>query len=320
MPGLQAENRLQIVALVDSRPESSSTFARDYGLDVAEYTEHRQMLEIERPDIVVVTLWTNFHLPVFRDCVAAGVKAVLSEKPMAATWGECVEMARIAEESGVLLTFCHQRRFASGNRMVRQLIGEGRFGQIERMDLFAPMHLLDCGTHSLDQAISFNDEIGVRWVHGAVDISDTINWFDVRAEIMASGIFCFENGVHGTIRTGTVDMDFWGGVRVTGSEGFAEVFWDGQIRRAVVYSDPSWSFPVVEEQPEEQMIGMIRNAVDCLESGAEPELSYRKALRVSEALFALYESARRHARITLPLEGVIGNPLHDMLDERIATG
>jgi hypothetical protein len=50
------------------------------------------------------------------------------------------------------------------------------------------------------------------------------------------------------------------------------------------------------------MVGLVRNAFDCLESGAEPELSHRKALRATEIIFALYESVRRRAAVTLPLD------------------
>ncbi len=313
MPGLIADDRVQIVALADIRPESAASFATDYSLNVQRYTDHKELLERERPDVVVATLWTALHLPVIRDCIDANVKVILSEKPMAATWSECEEIARLADASGVILTFAHQRRFASGNLKVRELIAAGRFGKIERMDLFSPPHLLDCGTHTLDQALSFNDESPVKWVHGAVDLTETVNYFNVLAEGMFSGMFYCENGVYGTIRTGTVNMDFWGGVRVTGSDGFVEASWEGQVRHAVVYSAPDWKFPTVDEVPDEQMIGLVRNAFDCLESGAEPELSYKRALVANEILFAFYASAQRHERVTLPLTGVVGNPLHDML-------
>ena len=314
MHGVRAESRVRVVAVADAVRESAVAFNETFSLEAAIYTDHRELLEKERPDIVIVTLWTDLHLPVFRDCVAAGVKAVLSEKPMAARWNECVEIGRLAEESGCLLTFCHQRRFASGNRLARQLIASGRFGEIQRMDLFSPKHLLDCGTHSVDQALSFNGETPAKWAQGAIDISETIQWFNTRAEIMALGFIHFENGVQATLRTGDTDMDIWGGVRVIGSGGFLEVFWDGQFRRCVVYDEPGWTPTVPEPLPNEQMIGVIKNAVDCLESGEEPELSYRKALRASEILFALYESARRRERVTLPLDPAIGSPLYDLLD------
>jgi UDP-N-acetyl-2-amino-2-deoxyglucuronate dehydrogenase len=123
----------------------------------------------------------------------------------------------------------------------------------------------------------------------------------------------FENGVRASVQIGGPDLDLWGGVRVTGSDGFLEVTWDGEFRRAVVYADSAWQPPKLEEPVELPMNGVIRNALDCLESGAEPELSYQKALRASEIIFAFYESVRRHARVTLPLSGVTDNPFLSML-------
>ena len=316
MPGLVADPRIQIIALADINEENARKIKGDYELDATIYPDIDELLAVEKPEIAVITLWTHLHLSVIQKCIDAGVKLIMCEKPMAATWEECVAIAKLAEESGTILTFCHQRRFATGNNLVRSLLDAGVFGKIERMDLFSPPHLLDCGTHSMDQAMSFNHESPVTWVHGAVDLSSTVEFFAVPAEGMFTGIFRFENGVMGTIRCGRLDLDFWGGVRVTCSDGFVEVMWDGQIRRAVLYSDPSWKFPEFEETEHEQMIGMVRNAVDALETGTEPELTYKKALRAGEALFGLYESSKRREHVVLPLAGVIGNPLFDLLAER----
>lgn len=320
-PGLQAETRLHLAALADASLEAAQAYNAEYGWNAAVYTDYAEMLAREKPEVVVLTLWTGLHLPVILACAEAGVRAVLSEKPMAATWAETQEIARIAESHGLLLTFAHQRRFASGNQAVRAELAAGTFGTIERLDLFSPPHLLDCGTHSVDQALSFHDETPIAWVHGAVDLTTTISYFNVPAEEMFTGVFCFTDGVMASIRTGRNEkahLDLESGVRVTGTKGFVEVTWDGQIRRARVYDDPAWTFPALESQPDEQMIGVIKNAVDCLESGAEPELSWRKALRAAEALFALYESARRHERVILPLAGVEGNPLTVILEEHAA--
>jgi UDP-N-acetyl-2-amino-2-deoxyglucuronate dehydrogenase len=311
---VKGDTRCNVVALTDTKPEAAESMNADAGFGATIYTDHHAMLEAESPDVVISCLWTPLHLPVFRDCVGAGVKAVLSEKPMAPTWGDCQEIARIADTSGCLLTFCHQRRFADGNRKVRQLIADGVFGEIQRMELRSPPNLLDCGTHTVDQALSFNAESPAKWVLGAIDASEPINWFGVPAEGMATGLIVFENGVRATLQTGGPDMDFWGGVRVTGTKGFAEVLWDGQIQRAVVYDDPSWTPPAVDEDKEHHMAGVISNALDCLESGAEPELSHKMALRTSEVLFALYESVRRSARVELPLEGMNDNPFITMLE------
>jgi len=239
---------------------------------------------------------------------------VLSEKPMAPTWGECLEMARIEGESGCQLTFCHQRRFAKGNLLVRQMIAQGLLGDIKRVDLYSPPNLLDCGTHTLDQALSFLDETPAKWVLGAVDTHEVLNWFSVRAECMATGTLVFQNGVRASLQVGGPDMDIWGGVRVTGTSGFIDVLWDGNFGAGAIYNQPEWKPPLVEDSDEAHMIGLVKNAVDCLQSGAEPEASCRKALRASEIIFALFESVRRRARVELPLSGVEDNPLHALLD------
>jgi UDP-N-acetyl-2-amino-2-deoxyglucuronate dehydrogenase len=316
MPGLLADSRVEVVALADASEESAQKFQSDFSLDARTYPGYETLLAGEKLDVVVIALWTGLHLLVVEACIAAGVPVVLCEKPMAATWSECQAMAKLAEDSGTVLTFCHQRRFASGNLKVRELVQSGRFGAVERVDLFSPAHLLDCGTHSVDQALAFLGEPAATWVLAGMDLEHPISYFQVPAEESMCGVIQFANGVHGTIRVGGPDLDFWGGVRVTGSDGFVEVLWDGEVRRAVVYSDPTWTFPVFDSQPEEQMIGVVKNAIDAWEQGIEPDLSYRKAYRANEILFALYESARRRERVTLPLEGVTGNPLFAMLEER----
>ena len=57
----------------------------------------------------------------------------------------------------------------------------------------------------------------------------------------------------------------------------------------------------------------VADKLRCLETGDEPLLSSHKAIRTTELIFGTYESARRRARIDLPLE-IDDNPLHALLD------
>ncbi|MBD2870006.1 Gfo/Idh/MocA family protein [Paenibacillus arenilitoris] len=320
--GVQADSRCQVVALSDISGQSAETLNAEFGFQAAIYADHKEMLAREKPDVVLICLWTPLHLPVFRDCAEAGVKAVLCEKPMSATWGECREMGRIADESGCQLTFSLQRRFAKGNQTARRLIKEGKIGQLLRMDLYSPPNLLDCGIHTLDQAMSFMDETPAKSVLGAVDTTETYNWFNVPSECGASGGIVFDNGVHASLYSGSIDTwepsedmtKVWAGVRATGTEGFIEVMWDGQIVRGVNYADPSWKPEMELSSMSDQMKGYVRHAIDCLETGEEPEVSNRKALRASEIIFAFYESVRQNARVELPLTGVTDSPFITMLE------
>lgn len=315
--GVRDDGRARVAALADPNAEAAQALAKVLGQDAPVFTDYRTMLKEARPEIVVTPLWTKLHLPVFRDCVEAGVKAVICEKPMAITWPDCQAMSQLAEESGVQLTFCHQRRFAPGNQLARKLIAEGVFGQIERLDLYSPPHLLDCGTHTFDQALSFLGEREAKWVLCGADLSSTVSFFDVAAEAMSVGQVVFENGVRASFQFGGPDLDIWGGIRVYGSKGMLEIFWDGNIKKVTIFDDPDWQWPGDPEEQDRpaQMTGVIRDCIDSLAAGTEPELSHRKALRAAEIIFACYESIRRRSRIELPLKGVQDHPLHSLLAE-----
>ena len=54
--------------------------------------------------------------------------------------------------------------------------------------------------------------------------------------------------------------------------------------------------------PSDDTVLSVLDLIDCLESGAEPRLSARKALQATELIFATYESSRRRGRVVLPLD------------------
>jgi len=312
--GFPGEPRAQVVAATDLDRDAAEALIANGGFDGATaYTDHQQMLAEVKPELVITPLWTGLHHPMFKDCVDAGVKAVICEKPMAATFGDCKAMAELAESSGVQLTFCHQRRFAPGNRLARELLADGVFGEIKRMDLVSPRSLLDCGTHTFDQAMSFNDEQPAKWVLGAIDTSDFFHSFGLYSERMAVGTIVFANGVRANLQVGGEDLDIWTGVRVIGIKGFFEIDWGGNFGEVVVYADPAYRVPEVEVPDGVEMAGVLSDAIDSLRSGDEPELSHRKALRSMEIIYGLYESVRRRQLVSMPLE-IEDHPLTAMIE------
>ncbi|MFW5870400.1 MAG: Gfo/Idh/MocA family protein, partial [Candidatus Sumerlaeota bacterium] len=100
---VKKDGRCDVVALADLNAETAEEFNKEGGFEAKIFTNYKKMLAQEQPDFIITCLWTPLHLPVFRDCAEAGVKAVHSEKPMAPTWGECKEIGRIAAETGCQL-------------------------------------------------------------------------------------------------------------------------------------------------------------------------------------------------------------------------
>ncbi|MFI6707035.1 Gfo/Idh/MocA family protein [Nonomuraea sp. NPDC050478] len=77
-------------------------------------------------DAVYVATPHAQHLEVAEAAIAAG-KAVLCEKPLAATTADAERMVRLAREAGVFLMEAMWMRF---NPLIRMLAGDGRFGEI----------------------------------------------------------------------------------------------------------------------------------------------------------------------------------------------
>jgi predicted dehydrogenase len=310
------QEKLELVALVDPVKEAAESAKAEQGDEkITTYTDHREMLERERPDLCIICVWTGLHLAMFRDCAEAGVAAVFMEKPVAATWAECREIGEIADRTGCRLSISHQRRFHEGNLQARRMIEEGLFGEIIRLDLFSPKGLLDCGTHSLDQAFSYlRDQVGVKWVHGAVDLTETFEAFAIPDAAMFTGTFLYDNGVLGNIYCSLPGTDHHTGVKVFGTKGFMEFAWSGEINKFAIYDQPDFQPPEITEDKTDPMAHTLRDVIRGMESDEENELHYHKALRAAEVIFGLYESAVTRRRVTLPLAADLGHPLKELLE------
>jgi len=313
---ISQNQNMELVALSDPNAENAKAINEEYGGEATTiYADHKEMLEKEQPDFCAICVWTGLHLPIFRDCAEAGVKAVFLEKPMAGTWGDSKKIARVAEETGCQLFFSHQRRFNRGNQLARQMFADGIFGDILRLDLYSPCGLLDCGTHTLDQAFSYlGDELGVQWVHGAIDASEINEPFGIPDVGFFSGHLMYDNGILASIFCRKFPgQDHWSGLKVFGTKGFMEFGWGGEVTRYAIYDQPDFTPPEIDEDKFEPMLKSYESIVESMRTGKKSPLDYHNALRATEVIFALYESARVHRRIDLPLTGVEGHPLKDML-------
>jgi UDP-N-acetylglucosamine 3-dehydrogenase len=116
-------------------------------------------------------------------------------------------------------------------------------------------------------------------------------------------LFKWQNGVKGYLETG-----YQAGIgaenRIRGTHGFVEVHNEQPCVRVRGKGDSELrGIETGEGIHGMEAIGRgIADLLDCLESGAEPELSAHRAIRSTEVIFAAYESSRRRGRVDLPLE------------------
>lgn len=122
---------IEIVAAADIDERRRERARRLWGIS-AIYADFREMLDKERIDVVDITLHWQRHAEEKQAAVEAAAERgchILLQKPMAATWEQCVAMAEAAKRAGVLLAVNQNARFAPTFFAVRKLIDAGAVGK-----------------------------------------------------------------------------------------------------------------------------------------------------------------------------------------------
>ena len=108
--------------------QATREFAQTWGWEEIE-TDWRKV--VERPDIDIIDISTPTYL--HRDMAVAAAqngKAIFCEKPVALSYAEAKEMYEAAQKAGVLHYLNHNYRRTPAVAYAKQLIKEGKLGQI----------------------------------------------------------------------------------------------------------------------------------------------------------------------------------------------
>lgn len=320
--GYHTSPDVDLVACTDPVDGARVAFAEKYGVSRT-YSDYRQMLENERLDIVSVTTWTTLHKEITIAAAHSGVKAIHSEKPMAASWGDAKQMNQACVDNDVVLTFSHQRRFAAPFIKAKELANDGTIGQLCRVEGSCP-NLIDWGTHWFDIFFFYNNDDPAEWVIGQIDASEPQEVFGVPVASSGLSWVGWQNGVEGLVITGgAAEKDISN--RLIGTDGIIEIgSQNAKPMRVLSSQSRGWTVPDLSdlESKGNETVLSVLDLIDALKNDREPELIGWKALQATELIFATYESSRRRAKIILPLDvddsalvtmlesGMIGNTLN----------
>ena len=297
------------------------------------YAGAAEMLEREQPDIVSICTWPTLRPEMTELACAAGVKAILAEKPMAVDLAGCDRMLAAAERAGTLLVVGHQRRYRNRYVKARELLDSGAIGDVVQITGYGSVDLLSSATHTVDLVRYLLRDAPAEWVIGQIDRrpqqrqnaatgfqqwEETGTRYGHHIETGAFALIQFQGGARATVESGIIQRRGKGGwpMTVYGTEGFLEVgpdrpeppndFW----LRARVKGQADWLY--VDVAPNDGFLEEIEAMIAVLEHGGEHPLNGRAARAVHEILMAIYESSRRRARIDLPLD-VAESPLEAMV-------
>ncbi|MDP4501749.1 Gfo/Idh/MocA family oxidoreductase [Nonomuraea sp. G32] len=121
----------EVVAVAEPDQDRRSDFAAEHGIPVERaFADWRDLLAGERlADAVIVATQDRLHLQPAVRAAELGYH-ILLEKPMAPTEEDAAAIAEAADRNGVILAVCHVLRYAPYTRRLKELLDEGRIGQI----------------------------------------------------------------------------------------------------------------------------------------------------------------------------------------------
>lgn len=132
LPAARADARITPVGLVTQSPASTwyapAMVRRRFGLRHIGFSIDEPWLAGE-VDAVVIGTPPDTHYRVVMDALRLG-KHVLVEKPFALAADHAAEMARAAEEAGLVLAVVHNFQFARATQRARALVARGTLGEV----------------------------------------------------------------------------------------------------------------------------------------------------------------------------------------------
>ena len=299
-----------LAAGADPHDEQRALFGDRWGVSQEHlYSDYREMLERERPDVVSVATTAKIRAAVVLDAVRAGVKAIWAEKPIAFSLAEADAMVDACRENGVAFAINTPRRWIPSYVGARKILDSGELGRVLQVVANFPCGLSHNGSHVLD-AVRFLAGGDVEWVFGEMESDEAAQGDE---DLSGACYLAYDNGVRAFVRTTDcgavaskeIDVICERG-RITCREGTGEyvVYRQETTPGAQRAGEASVRYPVpVPARVQGTGLAVIEDLVVSMETGGQPRASAEDGRASLETAIALRESHRRGGvRVRLPIE------------------
>ena len=305
-PSYVASPHTKLVAGADLHEGQGAIFAERWGLSGEHiYSDYRDMLAAERPDIVSVCTTARHRAAIMQDAIEAGVKAIWAEKPITLSLAEADTVIDLSTRKGVVIAVNCSRRHSPFLSEARRMVQDGELGEILQITAYAECYISHNGSHAID-TIRYLVGGDVDWVFGEME-SDEQAAAD--EDLRGNGYLAFDNGVRCFLRampTGIAPWEF----DVIGTEGRVRSLANGaetQNYRWVPGSLRDEGLPARAPFPLPTSIqgtglSVIADLIQAVETGSDPRCSAEDGRKALEIAIALRESHRKGGRrVDLPL-------------------
>ena len=324
-------NHLEIVALCDIEPKNSKDKILKFDLpkDTHQYTDYREMLKVEKPELVAIATESGKHAAIALDCIETGCNIII-EKPIALSLEDADEIIERAKQKGVKVCACHQNRFNKSIQKIREAIEKERFGRL----LYGTAHIRWArdyeyysrakwrGTWVQDGGALMNQCIHdidlLRWMMGdeideVVGFTDRLKHDYIEAEDLGIALIRFKNGAYGIIEgtTNIYPRNLEETLYIFGEKGTVKA--GGEAVNII----EEWNFSDYIDDPNEvkrechelppNIYGfghskLYADVIDAITDDRPPYVDGEAGRRALELVLAIYQSAATGDRVKLPLK------------------
>ena len=311
---------VELVGLVDLNIENAQAQAKQFGLDVYSSKDLQDALKTLNPDVVFNCTVPAAHFAVTTTSLKHGCH-VFSEKPMADTVPEALEMLCVAKETGKTFAVMQNRRYNPNIRKLTSFLKSGVIGEVTTVnaDFYIGAHfggfraamahvlIKDMAIHTFDAArLLTTQDARTVYCHEWNPIN---SWYERDASAVA--IFEMTNDVVFTYRGSWCAEGLrtpWESVwRIVGTKG--SVLWDGAtgMRCEVVETPQGFIYPyravkVPDLQTSEVNIwheNAIKAFVDAVQQDEIPETAGTDNIRSLAMVYGAVESSETGRRVEI---------------------
>lgn len=207
LPAIAHVDHTELVAICSRRQNRVDVIAARHGIPSAS-TDWRDVVNDPGVDAVIIATPPYLHHQMVIAALEAG-KHVLCEKPLARNLAETRDMARLAQQAGVVAMVDHQYRYLPIRRRVKELLDEGYIGTPHALNMIVfNSQLADAEETRFNWMMEQDKAGGMLRAVGSHYI-DTMRWWlgDIDAVAGTTGTMVTKRRLPDSTLTATVDAD-----------------------------------------------------------------------------------------------------------------
>ncbi|PAE88518.1 Gfo/Idh/MocA family protein [Shouchella clausii] len=324
---LKFEDRCKITALCDIYPEKAEAQAKEFDLNVAIYSDYKELLRQENIDLVSVCTPPYTHAAITIEALNQG-KNVIVEKPMASSLKECDAMNEAAKRSGKILSVVAQNRFTSPMMKLKHVLDTKLMGPIVHTQVDSFWWRGHCyydlwwrgtwekegGGCTLNHAVHHIDIF--RWMNGMPSeitaVMSNVAHDNAEVEDISIAIGRYENGSLAQITSSVVHHGEEQQLIFQGKNARVSVPWKLKASKSL-----DNGFPVEDKELQEKLqkeyesindlefeghAGQIEDVLHAIEGKKEVLVDGNEGRETLELITAIFESASLGKTVKLPLD------------------